>query len=62
MTQIHQNQKKISDTSDLVKKTDCNSKTSEIENKIPSITGLATISAYTAVQNRIPNYGNLVKK
>ena len=36
MTQTNQNQRKIIlDTSDLVKKTDYNSKISEIENKIP---------------------------
>ena len=47
---------------DLVKKTDYNSKISEIENKIPSISGLATTSALTAVENKIPNVSNLVKK
>ena len=45
-----------------LKKTDLNAKTSEIENKIPSITGLATSSALTAVENKIPNVSNLVKK
>ena len=34
----------------------------ELENKIPSISGLATNSALTAVQNEIPNVNNLVKK
>ena len=34
-------------------KTDSNVKTTEIEGKIPSITGLATNSALTAVQNKI---------
>ena len=41
------------------KKTDCSSKISEIENKIPSISGLATNSAF---ENKIPNVSNLVKK
>ena len=45
-----------------LKKTDLNAKTSEIENKILSITGLATSSALTAVENKIPNVSNLVKK
>ena len=38
------------------------SKITEIENKIPNITGLATNSALTAVENQIPNVSNLVKK
>ena len=45
-------EKKIPDTSDLVKKTDYNSKISEIENEVLSISGLATNSALTAVENR----------
>ena len=48
--------KKIPDTNNLVKK---NRK--EIESKIPSITGLATTSALTAVENKIPNVSTLVK-
>ena len=40
---------KISDTSGLVKKTDCNIIITEIENKISGITGLATNSALTGV-------------
>ena len=45
----------------LLKKTVYNSKISEIENKIPSITGLATTSfALTAVENKIPNVISLV--
>ena len=54
--------KKIPDTSSLVKKTDYSSKISEIEGKIPSISGLATNSALTAVENNIPNFSSLVKK
>ena len=45
--------KKIPDTSALVKKTDCNAKTIEIENKVPSISGLAANSALTTVENKI---------
>ena len=33
-----------------------------MEGKIPSITGLATNSALTAVENKIPNVNNLVTK
>ena len=45
--------KKISDTSDPAKKTDLNAKITEAEGKILSITGLATSSALTAVENKI---------
>ena len=54
--------KKIPNVSGLVKKTDLNSKITEVEGKIPCITGLATSSALTAVENKIPNVSNLVKK
>ena len=47
--------KDIPDTSDLAKKkTALNAKITETESKIPSITGLATNSALTAVENKIP--------
>ena len=55
-------EKKIPYTSDLAKKTDLNAKITEIENKIPSITGLATNYALTAVENKIPNVSSLLKK
>ena len=54
--------KTIPDTSGLVKRTDFSSTITEIEGKIPSISGLATNSALTAVENKIPNVSNLVKK
>ena len=54
--------KKIPDTNGLVKKTYYSAKASEIENKIPSISDLATSSALTAVENKIPDVKNLVKK
>ena len=54
--------KKIPDTSSLVKKTGYNSKITKIEGKIPSIGGLATSSGLAAVENKIPNVSNLVKK
>ena len=53
---------KIPDTSELVKKTDYNATFSEIENKVTSISGLATTSALTEVENKIPNISSLVKK
>ena len=34
----------------------------EIEDKIPSITGLATTAALNAAENKIPNVSNVVKK
>ena len=55
-------EKKVPDIRKLVKKTDCNAKITEIEGKIPSISGLATISALTAIENKIPDVINLVKK
>ena len=33
-----------------------------IENKIPSISSLAAISALTALDNKIPNISSLIKK
>ena len=54
--------KKIPDSSGLVKKTDYNAKITEIERKIPSISGIATNAALTAAKNKIPNVSNLVKK
>ena len=52
MIQIDQNQKKkIPDTSDLVKKTDYNTKITEMENKISDISNLATKAALTTVEN-----------
>ena len=50
------------DVSGLVKKTDFNTKVTEIEGKIPSITGLATNSELPAVENKIPDVTSLIKK
>ena len=55
-------EKKSPDTNGLVKKTDHNSKITEIESKIPSIIGLPTNSAVTAIKNKIPDIITLVKK
>ena len=70
MIQVNQIQKRelvmetkiIPNISELVKETDCNAKTTEIEGKIPSISGLATPSALTKVENKIPDVSSLVKK
>ena len=43
---------------DFVKK----AKLTELGNKFPDITNLATKTALTAVENKIPNVSNLVKK
>ena len=37
-------------------------KITEIETKIPSISGLATNAALTAVEKKVPNISRLVKK
>ena len=42
----------------FVKKT----KLTEIENKIPDVSSLATKTALTTVENKIPDVSNLVKK
>ena len=46
----------------MVKKADFNAKVTEIDGKIPNISGLATNSALPAVENKIPNVSSLVKK
>ena len=53
---------KIPDSSSFVKKTDYNTKITEIEGKIPDVSGLATKTALTTVQNKIPSISGLVKK
>ena len=53
---------KILDTSGLVKKTNYNTKITEVEDKIPDISNLATKSLVNKVENRIPSVSNLVKK
>ena len=39
-----------------------NAKINEVKGKIPSITNLASTTALTAVENKIPNVSNLIKK
>ena len=53
---------KIPDNTGLVKKTDDNTKITEIESKIPDINNLATKIVLTPVENKIPSVSNLVKK
>ena len=46
----------------MVRKTDFDTKVTEIKGKIPSFSGLATNSALTAVENKIPDVSSLLKK
>ena len=59
---INDANKKISDISGLVKKSDYYAKVSEIEGKILSIFVLATTTTLTAVGKKILNVSNVVKK
>ena len=54
--------KTIPDTSGLVRNTDYNAKITKLEKKPLSISGLATTSALTTVENKIPNVSSLGKK
>ena len=54
-------EKRTPDISRRFSKTDCNTKITAIENKIPSISGLATTCKLTAAENKKP-ISNLVKK
>ena len=47
---------------DVIKKTDYNAEITEIENKIPDISNLATKAALTTVENKIPNISGLATK
>ena len=53
--------KKIPDVIALVKETNLDVKVTEMEGKIPSIIGLATNSALTAVENKIPDVSSYFK-
>ena len=50
------------DVSSLVKKTEFNTKVTEIKGKMPNITGLATNSELSAVENKIPDVSSVVEK
>ena len=54
--------KKVPATSNLAKTAVLNAKITEIESRIPSIAGLVTNSALTAVENKISHVSSLVKK
>ena len=45
-----------------LKKTDINTKVTEIEGKIPDVSSLATKSAITVVENKVLDVSSLVKK
>ena len=47
---------------DVVKKTDYNSKITEIESKTPDISNVATKTALNTIENKIPDTSSLVKK
>ena len=47
---------------DVIKKIDYNAKVTEIENKIPDRSNLATKTALTAVENKMPDTSGLIKK
>ena len=53
---------KMPDISNLATKTVLDTKINEVKNEIPSISGLVTTFALTAVENKIPSVSNLVKK
>ena len=55
-------EKKIPYTSGLVKKTDYNTKVTEIEGKIPDVSNLARKAALTKVENKITDVSSLVQK
>ena len=50
------------DSSDFVLKIKYNTDETELENKIPDISNLATKTALTAIVNKTPSVSNLVKK
>ena len=50
------------DTSGFVLKANYNTKITELENKIPDISNLATKTALTTVENKTPSVSYLVKK
>ena len=53
---------KIPDITNLATKTTLNTKTNDVKTEISSISGLAATSALTAIENKIPNVSNIVKK
>ena len=62
MAQTKQLEKNIPGAIGLVNKLDYNAKIAEIENKVPSISGLARNAALTAIESKITNISSLIKK
>ena len=54
LKKINDANKRIPDTSGLIKKSDYNARITKIEGKIPSNAGLAATAALNAVENKIP--------
>ena len=52
----------MSDTGELVKRSDYSAKIAEVGGQIPSITCLATTAAPNAVENNIFSFSDVVKK
>ena len=53
---------KNNDTSSHAKKTDYDTKLTELENKIADVSSLAIKTVLTVVENKIPSVSSLVKK
>ena len=63
MTQLNQKQEKNPDTSGLIRKSDYNKRLQKKKVKyLVLVSGLASTSAFTVVENKIPNVRSLVKK
>ena len=59
---MNQVEEKIASITNLATAVAINTSINEVNGKIPSITNLGAITALTAVQNKVPNVSNLVKK
>ena len=55
-------EEKIPDITNLATNTTLNTKINEVKSEIPKITDLATTAALTAVEDKMPNVSDLVKK
>ena len=53
---------KIPDITNLATNASLNAKINEVKGEIPNVTNLASTTAVTAVENKIPNVSNFVKK
>ena len=61
-TKINDVQGEIPSITNLDTTTTLNAKMDEVKGEISNVTNLATTTALTAVENKIPNVSNLVKK